>query len=536
MPFKVNAEETMPRSVNSAMARIAVVAIASLSVCANASAQSASATTADTIVRAVDDYRAGKEKIIVGDFVDLLALPNVATNLADMGRNADHIVALLRPRGFTTRVLGAGGAPYVYAERKTPGAAETVLIYAHFDGQPVLEENWAYPPFTPTLLDASLQDGGRPVDLDAYQGRIHPEWRLYARSAGDDKMPIIALVHALDALAANDIALSVNLKLLLDGEEEHGSPTVGRLLDEHRDLFAADLLLFCDGPMHQSRRTQLVFGVRGGRTVDITTYGATRPLHSGHYGNWAPNPIMQLAYLLTSMRDESGRILIDSYYDDVTPLSELERDAIASMPDVTGSLQDELSVHTPEGDGARLEELIALPAVNARGIVAGGVGAKGRNIVLSTATASLDLRLVPNQTPLRVRELVEAHVRQQGFHIVHEEPTAETLRSHPRVARLEWDESGYPALRTALDHPASLRLTRLMRLISPDLIVTPSMGGSLPLYEFGNRLSAPIIILPLANHDNNQHAENENIRLQNLWDAISIYSAILATFGRASQL
>jgi acetylornithine deacetylase/succinyl-diaminopimelate desuccinylase-like protein len=283
--------------------------------------------------------------------------------------------------------------------------------------------------------------------------------------------------------------------------------------------------------MHQSRQKQIVFGVRGSTTLDITTYGATRPLHSGHYGNWAPNPVMQMTYLLTSMRDESGRILIDNYYDDVTPLTELERDAIASMPDVTALLQDELSIHTPEGNGVRLEELITQPAINARGIVAGGVGAKGRNIILSTATSSLNLRLVPAQRPERVRELVEAHLRKEGFHIVSEDPTDETLRSHPKVAKLEWRGAGYPALRTPLDDPAALRLTRLMRLIAPDLIVTPTMGGSLPLHEFGSRLAAPIIILPLANHDNNQHAENENIRLQNLWDAISTYAAVLATYG-----
>ena len=511
------------------------VVVAALA-CVESPARGLTRTEVTTVLEAIDEYRAGKEARIIQDFVQLLSLPNVASNLPDMERNAKHIRGLLESRGFSTLRLSAGGAPYVYAELKTPGAAETLLIYAHFDGQPVQEENWAYAPFSPTLLDAPIQAGGKVVDLSEISGSLDPESRLYARSAGDDKMPVIALVHALDALAASDTDLSVNLKLLLDGEEEQGSPTVGRLIDEHKDLLDADLLLFCDGPMHQSRQTQLVFGVRGDTAVDITTYGATRPLHSGHYGNWAPNPIMQLTYMLTSMRDESGRVLIDGYYDDVTPLSELERDAIASMPDVTGSLQDELSVHTPEGAGMRLEELIALPAVNARGIVAGGVGAKGRNIILSTATASLDLRLVPDQTPLRVRELIESHVKQQGFHIVHEEPTAETLRSHAKVARLEWDESGYPAPRTALDHPASLRLTRLMRLISPDLIVTPSMGGSLPLYEFGNRLSAPIIILPLANHDNNQHAENENIRLQNLWDAISIYGAILATFGQTGEL
>ena len=483
-----------------------------------------------SVQAAIDAWRADREAAILEDFVELLSIPNVASNLPDMERNAEHITGLLEERGFRTQRLTAGGAPYVYAELSVPGAAETILIYAHFDGQPVQGENWAHPAFSPTLLDGPLKAGGQPVDLDKVDGRFDPEWRLYARSAGDDKMPIVALVHALDALAANDIDLSVNLKLLLDGEEEQGSPTVGRIIDEHKDLLDADLLLFCDGPMHASRRPQLVFGVRGDVTVDLTTYGATRPLHSGHYGNWAPNPIMQLTELLVSMRDPTGRILIDGYYDDVVASGELERDAIADMPDMTDALKDELSVHTPEGGGERLEALIAQPAVNVRGINAGGVGEKGRNVIVTSATAALDLRLVPDQTPARVRELLEAHVAGEGFHIVHEEPTPGTLRAHEKVARLEW-ESGYPALRTPLDDPMAARLTRLMRRIAPDLIVTPSMGGSLPLHEFGSRLSAPIVILPLANHDNNQHAENENIRLKNLWDAMRIYGAVLAGFG-----
>lgn len=498
-------------------------------VCASASAQSQ--TDVNEVVDAINDYRSGHEKAIIKDFVDLLSMPNVAVNIADMDRNANYITELLVARGFTTRRLKAGGAPYIYAELMSPGAAETVMIYAHFDGQPVIEENWAHPPFAPTLLDNTLQNDGQIVDINAVTGAFGSEWRLYGRSAGDDKLPIIALVHALDAMKENGIGLSVNLKLLLDGEEERGSPTVGRILDENRELFDADLLLFCDGPMHQSRQAQIVFGVRGSTTLEITTYGPNRPLHSGHYGNWAPNPIMQMAYLLTSMRDESGRILIDGYYDDVAPLSELERDAIASMPDITESLKDELSIHTPEGDGARLEELITLPAVNARGMVAGGVGGQGRNIILSTATVSLNLRLVPGQTPARVRELLEAHIAGQGFHIVYEDPTPEILRDNAKVARLDWRGSGYTGLKTELDLPTSLRLTKLLRTMYPDLIVTPSMGGSLPLVEFGNRLSAPIIILPLANHDNNQHAENENIRLQNLWDAMATIGGVLATFG-----
>lgn len=485
----------------------------------------------DDIVNAINEYRSNHEKAIIEDFVNLLLMPNVADNIADMDRNADYISDMLVARGFTTRQLKAGGAPYLFAELMSPGAAETIMIYAHFDGQPVQEENWANPPFVPTLLDARLQDSGQVVDIGQMTGSFDPEWRLYGRSAGDDKLPIIALMHALDAMTENGIELSVNLKLLLDGEEEQGSPTVGRILDENRELFDADLMLFCDGPMHQSRQAQIVFGVRGDATVDITTYGPIRPLHSGHYGNWAPNPIMQLAYLLTSMRNESGRILIDGYYDDVAPLSELERAAIAAMPDITEELKDELSIHTPEGDGKRLEELITLPAINARGLVAGGVGDKGRNIILSTATVSLDLRLVPGQTPEKVRELIEAHVAGQGFHVVHDNPTPKVLRNYPKVAKLDMTDPGYAALKTELDLATSLRLTKLLRTIWPDLIVTPSMGGSLPLIEFGSRLSAPIVILPLANHDDNQHAENENIRLQNLWDAIATIGGVLATFG-----
>jgi acetylornithine deacetylase/succinyl-diaminopimelate desuccinylase-like protein len=497
----------------------------------NVLAQDQNAANVMAVKAAVDAYRQDREADILGDFVDLLSIPNVATSLPDMERNADHIIGLLEPRGFKAQRLSAGGAPYIFAELKTPGATETILIYAHFDGQPVQEENWAFPPFSPTLLDGPVQAGAKVIDTASVSGSFHPEWRLYARSAGDDKMPIVTLVHTLDALAVNDIRLSVNLKLLLDGEEEQGSPTIATIIEENAGLFDADLLLFCDGPMHQSRQAQIVFGVRGATTVDITTYGATRPLHSGHYGNWAPNPVMQLTHLLASMRDESGRILVDKYYDDVVPLSELERDAIANMPDVTESLKQELAINKPEGDGKRLEELIALPAINVRGIQAGGVGAKGRNIVLSTATSSLDLRLVPDQTPERAVGLIREHLITQGFHVVHEEPTADVLRAHEKVARLDWHDAGYPALRTALDHPMASRLTELMRTIAPDLVVTPTMGGSLPLHEFGSRLAAPIIILPLANHDNNQHAENENIRLQNIWYAMQVYGAVLGNFG-----
>jgi acetylornithine deacetylase/succinyl-diaminopimelate desuccinylase-like protein len=284
--------------------------------------------------------------------------------------------------------------------------------------------------------------------------------------------------------------------------------------------------------MHQSRRAQLVFGVRGGRTLDMTTYGAVRPLHSGHYGNWAPNPIMRMAYLLTSMRDESGRILIDGYYDNVATLSEREREAIDTMPNIEAMLQDELMVNTPEGAGMRIEELVTLPAFNARGFIAGGVGNQGRNIILSTATASINLRLVPNQDPERIREIIEAHVSAEGFYIVHEDPTPEQLREHEKVIKLDWRGGGSPGLRTSMDGEMAQRLIAVMREITPELLLTPTMGGGLPLNSFDDRIDMPIVILPLANHDNNQHSENENLRLQNFWDAMTAYGVVLSQLGR----
>ena len=492
----------------------------------------AQSVNAEEIVDLINEYRTDNELVILQEFIELLSLPNSAVNIADMEANVAHISGLLEAQGFATRRLQAGGAPYVYAELLSPQATETLLIYAHFDGQPVLPEDWTYPPFSPTLLDATIAEGGQPIDPGQLSEGLDPEWRLYARSAGDDKMPIIAILHVLQALRENNVPLSVNLKLLLDGEEEIGSPTLSSIIDANPGLLDADLLLFCDGPMHQSRQAQLVFGVRGSKTLDITAYGANRPLHSGHYGNWAPNPIMQLAYLLTSMRDENGRILIEGYYDDVAPLSDQEQSALQNMPDMSASLQDELAVNTPEGNGMRLAELVTLPAINARGISGGGVGNLGSNIILTDATVSLNLRLVPDQQPEDIERLIERHIIQQGYHIVYEDPTEEVLRNNAKVLKLDWRGQGSPGLRTSMDGEMARRMINLMQGITPNLILTPNMGGTLPLDVFAERIDAPIIVLPLANHDNNQHGEDENLRLQNFWDAMVIYGTVLAGFGR----
>src|SRR6185503_2963915 len=184
-----------------------------------------------------------------------------------------------------------------FGELITPGASRTIGFYAHYDGQPVDTSKWVTDPFKPTLRDKPIEAGGRVITFPKPGEKFDPEARLYARSASDDKSPIIAMLAALDALKASKQGLTANLKFLFDGEEEAGSPHLGDIVKRNASLLGADVWICADGPVHQTRRQQLYFGVRGIVKVDITVYGANRALHSGHYGNWSPNPAMMLAKL-----------------------------------------------------------------------------------------------------------------------------------------------------------------------------------------------------------------------------------------------
>jgi acetylornithine deacetylase/succinyl-diaminopimelate desuccinylase-like protein len=497
--------------------------------CLGASMLASGAAYADEAIKAYVDANAHQ---IMADFRDFLSMPNVASDTEDMMKNARWITDYIGKRGFESEIVSAGGAPYVIAEKKVAGATKTVLIYAHFDGQPVAPENWATPPFTPTLRDGMVESGSKTVAWPKPGTRFNPEWRLFARSAGDDKAPVIALMAAIDALDKAGISPSVNIKLILDGEEEAGSPTLDGILAAHGDKLESDLLLFCDGPMHQSRQRQLVFGVRGAMTVHLTAYGPKRPLHSGHYGNWAPNPNDRLVHLLAKMKDEEARILVPGYLDDVRPITKAEQKAIDALPRMDEVLRDDLALGDTDGGGKRLEELIMSPAIVIKGFEGGGTGKKSRNIIMPSATASLNLRLVPDQSPEGVKNALNAFFESEGFWLTDHEPSDDELKAHEKVLKVEWVSGGYGAFRSNLDSPVAQKLIGILNGIdSNPTLLTPTMGGSLPIYLFEEALDAPIILLPIANHDNNQHGRNENIRLQNLWDAVEVYAAVLKGFG-----
>jgi acetylornithine deacetylase/succinyl-diaminopimelate desuccinylase-like protein len=481
----------------------------------------------------VRSYATAHDADITHELGNFLAIPNLASDAANIRRNADLLIRMMTARGIAARTLESpsGGPPAVYGELATRGATKTIVFYAHYDGQPVDTAKWATPPWQPVLRDKMLEAGGRVIPIPTSPGAIQGEWRLYARSASDDKAPIVAMLAAIDALRAAGVAPSVNLKFFFEGEEEAGSGHLRELLERNVSLLKADAWLFGDGPVHQSRRQQIVFGARGVMGVNLTVYGPSRGLHSGHYGNWAPNPVTMIANLVASMRTDDGRILISHFYDDVVPIGPAEKRAIAEIPSIDSALRVELSLGATESKNASLMERITLPALNLRGIRGGNVNELSSNTIPTEATASIDFRLVPNETPARVRQLVEAHLRAHGYFVVDHTPTPAERLAHARVAKVAW-ESGYAASRVPLDAPLSrATLKAVQDALGTPIVALPMLGGSLPLSTFEQVLHTPLIVLPIVNHDNSQHSDNENLRMQNLFDGIVVYAGVLARVG-----
>lgn len=480
----------------------------------------------------VREYRRANEHRILKEFTTLLAIPNVASDTQNIRRNAALIVEMMKQRGLNPRLLEGSNPntpPAVYGEWKTPGAQRTILVYAHYDGQPTDPKQWTgTAPWEPVFRSAALEANGQIIPVPAEGTTINPQWRIYARSASDDKAGVMAILTAFSALKDKGVAPTSNIKFFFEGEEEAGSPHLGEIIERNKDLLAADAWIIGDGPVHQSGRKQVVFGARGDTNVDVTVYAAKRPLHSGHYGNWSPNPAHLLARLLASMKDDDGRVTIEGWYSDTEPLGEVERRAIAEAPQYDEELKGQLGIKRAEGGGKSLLELINLPSLNINGFASGDVGALARNVIPTTATAVLDLRLVKgNDHNRQVQRLVD-HIRKQGYHVIDREPGDAERAQHPLLARVSVRPGGYNAERTRMDLPISKSVIDAVQSTTPEKIVLlPTSGGSLPLSIITERLKTVTISVPIANYDNNQHAENENIRLQNFWDGIEIWAAIM---------
>ncbi len=480
----------------------------------------------------VRNYRRTNEHKIVNEFLSLLAIPNIASDNPNIRKNAEAIVEMMKRRGLNPRLLEArtpNVPPVVYGEFKSPGAQRTLVLYAHYDGQPTDPKQWTGTlPWQPVFRSAALEAGGQVLPTPTDEQALNPEWRIYARSASDDKAGVVSILNAFDALKSSSIALTSNIKFVFEGEEEAGSSHLGEIIKLNKDLLEGDSWIICDGPVHQSGVKQVVFGARGDVNVDVTVYGAKRPLHSGHYGNWAPNPAMLLAQLLASMKDADGHVMIDGWYSDVEPLGQAERKAIAEAPKYDEELKRQLGISRTEGGGKSLMELINVPSLNINGFSSGDVGALARNVIPTSASAVLDLRLVRgNDHDRQVQRLID-HIKKQGYLVVDHNPTDDERSKYPLLAKVLARSGGYNAERTQMDLPISLAvIDAVQSTVKDKVVLLPTSGGSLPLSVITDNLKTVTMSVPIANYDNNQHAENENIRLQNLWDGIETYAALM---------
>lgn len=459
---------------------------------------------------------------------EFLALPNDANHPDEIAALNEWVVNAFGERGFDASLLPTAGSPSVYAERLSEGATKTVLIYLQADGQPVDPSAWHQAsPYVAVLKAEDPDDGSwQTIDWDLTHIRLNPDWRIFARSASDSKGPMAQFLFAVDLLSEVKPDLGYNLKVLIDTEEELGSPNLADAVRVHADLLAADMLLIFDGPPHASNKPTVALGARGIATVTLTTYGPRVAQHSGHYGNFMPNPALALSQILASMKGPDGVVVIDGFYDGVE-LDEATRAVLAAVPDDEDKILASVGLIRSDKVAGSLQEAIQYPSLNIRGLSAGWTGTASRTIIPPEAVAEIDIRLVMESDPERLIGLVRDHVEDQGYTVLDHAPSDEERLAHERIVSMTHSVS-YGAFRSDPDSaPALMARAGMRHLYGEEPILIRTMGGSIPIAPIIDALGLPAASVPTVNIDNNQHSPNENLRVGNFIEGIAILMAVL---------
>ena len=457
----------------------------------------------------------------------ILSMPNDSNDPSQLVANIEWCEDNFDKRQWKTERLETAGFPMLLAERSVPKAKKTVLLYFHIDGQPVDRKRWEQEdPYKPVLKKQNISGKWEIIPMESLQNAYDPEWRIFARSASDDKGPLAMFLTAWDAMVENGKMPNYNIKVILDFEEEIGSPNLPKAVLKHKERLAADMMLIMDGPRHLSNEPTLSFGARGISQITLTVFGPRAAQHSGHYGNYAPNPAFRLSQLLSSMKDEGGRVIIPGFYDGITITPE-EKRILDQVPDDENEIKRKLGIGSTDKVGNTYQESLQYPSLNIRGLSSGWVGDEVRTIVPADAMAEIDIRLVPESDPERLFTLVRQHIEKQGYHILDKDPTDEERMKYPKLVKWEGSIS-YQAFRTPFDSEPGVWLKKAMvRAFGKDPIMKRISGGSLPISPFVDALNVPAVTVVTVNADNNQHGPNENIRLGNYKEGIKTALAIL---------
>ncbi len=459
------------------------------------------------------------------NFFEMLSIPNDGYDTPNIERNIEWCEKTFSRLGFNMERVKAESTspsmpnhPLLIGNKFISNKFKTVLIYFHMDGQPVDPSKWNQAdPFDPILTE-NINGNWVEIDRDRINTNPDPDWRIFGRSTSDDKGPPMMLVNALEILEKLNKKPEFNLKLIIDFQEEMGSPTVVSAVSLYKEKLKSDFLLIIDGPRHPSNKPTLTFGARGISRITLTSYGPIKPQHSGHFGNYAPNPAMNLSKILSSMKDYDGVVTIPGFYDGVTLSNEI-RNILDEVPDDEEAINKDLMISSPDKVGNNYQEAIQYPSLNIRGLQSGWVGKEARTIVPDIAIAEIDVRLVKESDPEKLLNMIKDHIIKEGAYVIDgREPTNEERLTKKNIIRYD-SKISYLAYRTEIDSPIGKWASRALKnAFLEEPIKKRTSGGSIPISPFVTTLNVPALTYPSVNKDNNQHSPNENIRVGNFID------------------
>ena len=414
--------------------------------------------------------------------LEFLSIPSVSADprhKEDTERAARWLGDRLAEAGFSVEIAPTPGHPIVYAEKLVDASAPTVLVYGHYDVQPPDPlELWETPPFEPTIKDG----------------------KIYARGASDDKGQVFAHVAAAMQLAGD---LPVNLKFLIEGEEEVGSPNLVPFVKAHRERLAADAVLISDSPMFAPGLPTLTYGLRGLAYLEVRLRGLARDVHSGAYGGAVPNAAHAAAWMIARLKDPMGWIRIPGFYDDVVPVSPEERAMWARLPFDVEAFKAEVGAKATPGEPGYgiLERRWARPTLDVNGMGSGYQGEGSKTVIPAEAFFKFSMRLVPDQDPEKIADLTEAYLRE----ILPEGYSMEVIRYH----------GGDPVVVPTNSPPMQAAAQALEEAWGRETVFTRE-GGSIPIVaDFMRELGAPVVLMGFGLENDNLHAPNEKFDVIN---------------------
>lgn len=455
-----------------------------------------------------------------------LKIPNDANDPLAYENNMLWSEEAFQKRDFKTTRIPTAGSPLLLSEKVIDPSLKTILFYMHVDGQPVDPDQWEQEnPYVAVLKRQNKEGLWETLSWDLLKN-YDDDWRIYARSTSDAKGPVVMFLAALDAINELNKKPNFNLKVIIDFEEELGSPNLPLAVVENKELLKADNLVIFDGPQHSSNQPTLSFGARGIATIQLTTYGPIVPQHSGHFGNYVPNPALRLSRLLASMKSDDGKVIIPGFYNGINLDSETEK-ILKDTPFDKDAFMDAVQIAETDKVGSYYHESIQYPSLNIRGMQSGQINKNVRTIVPAWAKAEIDVRLVLESDPDRLLDLIKKHIEKQGYYVIDRVPTKEERLIHPKIATYI-SKVSYQSFRTPFDSKIGVWLTKSMqRAFEKDPIRIRMSGGSIPISPFVRTLGVPAVAVPTVNPDNNQHSPNENLRLGNYRDGIKTIIALL---------